>query len=128
MNFFYLRQGGKYSKVPIREIRYITGEKKFIKVYTTERSYLTDISLNSFEKGLPSNLFCRIHRSFIISLLHLSDFDNTTAYVAGEKLPIAKAYKEMLKSKIFIFEENDISEIWIRFSEFNSFFGYSNLS
>ena len=123
MNFFYLRQSGKYTKVPIFEIQYITGEKKFIKVYTTQRSYVTDISLNSFEKGLPQNLFCRIHRSFIISLLHLSDFDNNTAFIAGEKIPIAKAYKQVLHSKIFVFEENGVSNRWIRYNDFSSFFG-----
>jgi DNA-binding LytR/AlgR family response regulator len=102
--FVYFKTNGSFFQVSISDIRYIEAVNKYAKVITSKKVHLITISMCCLEKKLPSDLFCRIHRSYIISLRHTSHFDNEAAYIADTTmaLPIGKQYKGILQQRLFV--------------------------
>jgi DNA-binding LytR/AlgR family response regulator len=105
-DFLYIKEGERFWQVPFVEIQYFESGDKYTKVVTTKREYLTLQSLSAVEKALPSNLFIRIHRSYIISLFHTSSFSNTVAYVGNKKLSIGRQYRAMLNNSVLSLGNN----------------------
>ncbi len=44
---------------------------------------------------MPQNIFVRISKSYIISVLEISSFDNNTVYIGKYQIPIGNAYREL---------------------------------
>jgi hypothetical protein len=102
-DFLYVKDGWSYIQVFFSEILYIEANDKYSSLVTNTKKHLILQPLNNIEKSLPSNLFCRVHRSYIVSLLHTKCFDNNTVSVGDRTLPIGKLYKGALPGRVVIF-------------------------
>lgn len=109
-DFVFIKSNREYYKVRYSEIQYVEAVNKYIKVVTAKKSSLLLLTMQEAEKFLPAALFCRIHRSYIISLLHLNRFTQETAFVAETELPIGKHFKNGLQLKVTIWcaKENQV--------------------
>lgn len=67
-NCFTLKDKYMTYLIPYAEIQYIEGEKEYIKVNTVEKEYLIINSLKKVVEVLPSSLFMRVHKSYIINM------------------------------------------------------------
>lgn len=101
-SYFFIRCDGKYIKLDIRDILYLEALKNYVKVYTTSKTYLILISLRLIEKELPENLFCRVHRSFIAGITHISSFDHEAVYIGNKALPVSRGFKNSIATKVKI--------------------------
>lgn len=90
----------KLYKINYADLLYIEGQHEYVSFYTTGKRITALYSLKNLEEQLPSNLFARVHKSYIISLNNISEFDQTSVTVAGTKIPIGGSYKENFFSKI----------------------------
>lgn len=97
--FLFFKTGKKFSKIILADILYIQAEKRHIMIVTVGNCLYSFVSIGQVEKMLPSS-FCRIHRSYIISLRHTDAFDNELAYLGNRKIPIAEQYKNVLKNNV----------------------------
>lgn len=50
------------------EILYLKADNIYSRVFAESREYHCDMSLGTIEKRLPDELFCRIHRSYIVNI------------------------------------------------------------
>ena len=105
-DFLYIKEGDRQWQVPFAEILYFESDDKYAKVITTKREYLTAQPLSVVQKALPSNLFIRIHRFYIISLFHTSSFNKTVAHVGNKEIPVGKQYKEVLNNSVLSLSNN----------------------
>lgn len=53
-----------------------TGRK--VNIYTTAGNYLSTNNINYWKERLPSQNFYQSHRSYIVNLSHINEFDHTT--------------------------------------------------
>jgi len=104
-DYFFIKNNKKQSKIFFWEILYVEAEKKYIRIVTTKKKYLVQGSMCSAEKILPETQFCRIHRSYIISLDHATDFDNETVYIGENFFPIGKQYRGSLQKRVIILSD-----------------------
>lgn len=100
MQDFFIRCDGRYIRIDIREIRYIESVKNYVRIVTTERSWLVLMSLRQLEAELPDSHFCRVHRSYIVALSYIRSFDQEMVYMEGIDIPINPLYKQSLQSKV----------------------------
>jgi DNA-binding LytR/AlgR family response regulator len=96
--FIYVRSEREHVKILLKDILYVESIKNHVKIYTIDQCIVSMMSLSHTADKLPDKNFLRIHRSYIISLRHVSKF-NQIGVVLGEKhLPIGRHYKlEFLK-------------------------------
>ncbi|MBK8551173.1 MAG: response regulator transcription factor [Ignavibacteria bacterium] len=97
-DFIFVNVQKKKVKILFSELVYIESQREYIKIITTKKQYLSKMSTNEIERHLPSNLFKRIHRSFIISLNKIEAYNAETVEVNGVSIPIGRDYRGILEN------------------------------
>jgi two-component system, LytTR family, response regulator len=97
-DYLFLHVQKKKVKILFSEIVYIESQREYIKIITTKKEYVSKMSTHEMEALLPSNLFKRIHRSFIISISKVESYTAETVEVNGVPLPIGRGYRDIMEN------------------------------
>jgi DNA-binding LytR/AlgR family response regulator len=97
-DFIFLNVQKKKVKILFSEILYIESQQEYIKIVTAKKDYITKMSTHEIEDLLPSNLFKRIHRSFIVSLNKIDSYTSEMVEINGISIPIGRGYRDSLNS------------------------------
>ncbi len=98
--FIYLRADRKNIKVNFDDILFIESLKDYIKVVTKEKTIITKQAISSIEENLPSDLFIRIHRSFIVSLKKIKSFTPELIQIGKYEIPISRSYRHEVEKAL----------------------------
>lgn len=97
--FIYLRADRKMVKVYLKDIHYIEAIKDYLRIFTTQGVVLTRHTISHMEELLPTDLFIRIHRSFIVSFSKIEEHGHDMIKVGRQTLPIGVTYRTALRGK-----------------------------
>ena len=90
-------------KVDFQEILYIEARKNYTRLVMDNRpTMMVLITLKHWERVLPREVFCRIHRGYIVSIEKVQSFDNKFVYMGGDKLSIGEQYRGALPEAVTI--------------------------
>ncbi|HKC34642.1 MAG TPA: LytTR family DNA-binding domain-containing protein [Chitinophagaceae bacterium] len=101
-DYFFIREKGKYVKIDFHDIMYVEGCKNYLKIVTPGKAYLVLLTMKKLEQLLPSWSFKRGHKSFIVSLDRISEFDSEIVYLKDKHIPIGEQYKGVLERSVLI--------------------------
>lgn len=91
--FIFIKSSKKTYKVNLNSILYIEALGDYVKVFTTDRMIVTYQSLKNIETLLPSRIFPRIHKSFIISLPRVEMIVGNMVKIKDRMIPVGTNYK-----------------------------------
>ena len=63
---------------------------------------MTLITMKQIEQLLPAALFRRIHKSYIVSMDRVVEFDSDTVYLKNKQLPIGENYRQAFENSLLI--------------------------
>ena len=110
-SFFFIRHEGRFVKVDFRHILYIEARKNYTRLVLDERSTaLVLVTLKLGERGVPRDLFCRVHRGYIVSIDKIVSFDNKYVYLQGEKITIGDQYRDALPDVVTILANGPVRD------------------
>ena len=93
-------------RIKYDEIVWVESLENYVVINTEKTKFTIHFTMKSLEKQLPSEIFSRIHRSYIINHTKIKSIEDNDAIVLhrnkNKKFPIAKTYKEDLLNKIHI--------------------------
>ena len=95
-DYVFLNIQKKKVKILHDEILYIESQREYVKIVTAKKEYLSKISTHEIEAMLPSSLFKRVHRSFIVSMNKIESYTADEIEVAGTPIPVGRDYKHIL--------------------------------
>lgn len=101
-NFLMIKADYRIVKLLFEEIEYIEGLSEYVKIYSREKTYTTLAALKSLEGELPAGKFIRIHKSYIVALSAIDQFNSKAIQLHnGKELPVGRSYKDnfMVKMK-----------------------------
>lgn len=94
--FLFVRCDYQLVKIKLDDIQYIEGLKDYVKIYTLNpKPYITLNSLKLLSDKLPGDIFFRVHRSFIISLLYLKTVTKNKLLIGSKWIPISENYRDL---------------------------------
>ena len=106
-DILFLKTEYRIVKISIADIRYIEAMSEYLRISCDdkEKPVIVLLSMKKIEEHLPSSLFMRIHRSFIINLNKICEVKKNHVIIdGGVSLPIGDNYKDTfmnyLNSKI----------------------------
>ena len=97
-DFIFLNVQKKKVKILFSEIVFIESQREYIRIVTTKKDYISKMSTHEIESILPSNLFKRIHRSFIVSVSKIESYTAEAVEVNGISIPIGRGYKDVIEN------------------------------
>lgn len=91
----------KYVKIAFSDILFVEGWKEYVKIHTLNGKIITLESMNNMEMILPDTHFYRVHKSYIVSIPHVRQFEDDTIIIGDSRIPVSKARKKEVISRIF---------------------------
>lgn len=95
----FLKTEYKVVRILIRDIIYVEGMSEYLRIHLAnqEKPLVVLLSMKKMEERLTSQDFMRIHKSYIISLHHISEINKSRVVLDNEKeIPIGDSYREKL--------------------------------
>ena len=79
-----VKEMGKKLLIPIDRIELISTSNRIVFIHTTDhKKIIADKGMDEYEQMLPSSVFCRTHRSYLVNILHIESFEND---IGGKRL------------------------------------------
>lgn len=97
-DFIFLNVQRKRVKILFSDILYVESKQEYIKIISKNKEYIIKMSTHQIESLLPSTLFIRIHRSFIVSISRIESYSADTVEVNGVSIPIGRGYRGIMKN------------------------------
>lgn len=93
--FISVKADYKTTLVKIVDIVYIESEGEYVRLHLKDGStIMTLFRLKNMESSLPSDMFMRVHRSYIVNLRYISSYAKGRIYLPdGEDIPIGEIYR-----------------------------------
>ena len=89
-------------QIPVRDIIFIEGVKDYVKIYVDgeEKSIMTLMNMKPLERTLPSNIFLRVHRSYIINATKIRVIERNRILFGRHAIPVSDSYKQQFSDYI----------------------------
>lgn len=99
-----VREG--YEVVRPSDITYIESRDDICRIYrlNASKNYIVCVRINELADCLPRQLFCRIHRGYIVSISHIVAINRhrTRVCITGDTwLPVGRVYQPELTEKFY---------------------------
>ncbi|MGF7080971.1 LytR/AlgR family response regulator transcription factor [Mucilaginibacter sp. UYCu711] len=98
--FIYVKSDKRMVRIALKDIIYIEGLKDYVKIHTLDTKIMTYRTMTYFEEKLAATQFIRIHRSFIISLTHITSYSAAEISMGGEIIPIGSTYVKEVSRRL----------------------------
>jgi DNA-binding LytR/AlgR family response regulator len=99
--YFFVHAEYGLVKIVFSDIRLIEGLKDYLKIHLGEsKPLIIRMSLKAIEEKLPPGKFFRIHKSYIISVKHITTIRKNSVFLGELELPLSDLYKEDLMREI----------------------------
>jgi len=99
-NEIFIKKGATLVKLKLKEIIYIEALENYVMLYTKNEKFTIHFTMKAIEVQLPSGVFLRVHRSFIINKSMIQSIkDNTLDLIVGgevKAIPLGKSYRDPL--------------------------------
>ena len=101
-DFLFIKSDYKIVKIKFHDILFCKGMKDYIQIYVDgkPKPVITLKSLNSFETKLPPDKFIRVHRSYLISLLHIDTISKNEISIGTHIVPIGNIFRSKFFSVV----------------------------
>ena len=92
----------KTTLVRISDIVYLESEGEYVRLHLDDRSTITTLfRLKNMEAALPSEMFMRVHRSYIVNLQRIRSYVKGRVFISdSEYVPIGENYREAFQRYI----------------------------
>ncbi len=99
-DFFFIKCNGKIEKIILADVDYIEAMANYVIIHTRQKKYITYITFSGIEEQLPSDLFIRIHKSFLIAISAIQTIDGNEVITGSMRLPLSKNHRNEVMSRI----------------------------
>jgi DNA-binding LytR/AlgR family response regulator len=96
----FVRHNEVMVKIIIEDILYLEADRNYCQVFTKENTYLLVNTLKNMEEKLPSEVFQRIHRSYIVNLKNVEEVAQNHITVHKKILPLSKELRKDLLDRL----------------------------
>lgn len=98
----FFKKGSIYQKVDKADICFFQASGDYSIAQTFQESYTTTLRLNKLEELFQDYAFMRVHRSYFINLLKVTQVDTENFYliINGHEIPFSRRIKSKLLSRL----------------------------
>jgi two-component system, LytTR family, response regulator LytT len=92
-----IRDRGFVALIPASEITHAQADGLYTKIFTTKKAYMVREILKDVEARLPSSMFLRVHKSYLVNINFILSFNAKILQIQDLKIPIRRGYYKELR-------------------------------
>jgi DNA-binding LytR/AlgR family response regulator len=100
----FIKKGSSLVKLKLREIVYVEALENYVTLVTGTDKYTIHFTMKAIESQLPSGVFIRVHRSYIINKKMIQAIkENSLDIMVGtaiKNIPVGKSFRDTLLNDI----------------------------
>jgi len=100
LEFIFVKTENRLEKIMLNEVLYIEGMRDYRRIHTTSKKIMTLQNFKELEQIIPSNLVCRVHKSYMVALNKIESIERNRIRIADQLIPISETYKAFFFQKI----------------------------
>tara|TARA_B110000879_G_scaffold41896_1_gene59070 strand:+ start:3131 stop:3838 length:708 start_codon:yes stop_codon:yes gene_type:complete len=100
LDVLYANVNRRLIKIDISSINLVEANGDYINVKTSKKNYVIHSTLKKIENKLPSNLFVKVHRSYLINIKKIVDIQDNSVLIEKEIIPVSRINKPELLRRL----------------------------
>lgn len=99
-DYIFVKSNLKKQKVMLNNLKYVEALGDYIKLVTYTEQIVVLSTMKAFVDMLPTDRFMRVHKSFIINLDKIENYNSKFIEIEGEQIPLSRHKKASLKEAL----------------------------
>jgi two-component system LytT family response regulator len=95
-DFIFIKTNGCLEKIIFDDILFIKAALNYVTIYTKEHKFITYTSIKKIADSLPSLLFQKVHKSYIIAISKVNAFNGHEVKIEQHSIPVSRMHKATL--------------------------------
>jgi DNA-binding LytR/AlgR family response regulator len=96
-NTIFIRANRKQHQVELSDILYLEAYGDYVKVHCNEKMLVTKERLSNFDSLLPTSMFIRTHRSYIVQFAAIEYIEGNHLRIGETMIPVSQGYRGRLE-------------------------------
>ena len=100
----FIKKGSTLVKIKLNDIIVIEALENYVVLHTDREKFTIHFTMKAIEQQLPSFLFVRVHRSFIVNKSRINMIRDNALEISNyndlKSIPIGKSYRDFLLKEI----------------------------
>jgi two-component system, LytTR family, response regulator len=93
--FIFVKTENRLEKINISDILFIEGMRDYRRIHTINKKIMTLQNFSELEQIIPSNLVCRVHKSYMVGINKIESIERMRIKVSSQIIPISETFKDV---------------------------------
>ena len=93
-NSLFVKTEYRIQRIDFNAMLYIEAKQNYISIVTSTEAVMSLQSIKSIEEKLPSAIFMRVHKSYIVALQKIDTVEKSRIYIGNAVIPVGESYRE----------------------------------
>lgn len=96
--YFFINADYSLVKVVFADIMWVEGLKDYLKIHlkSSSKPLVARLTMKSMEEQLPSSMFVRVQKSFIVSKDYITSIRKNSVFITDVEIPVGDNYKDAI--------------------------------
>lgn len=94
IGFIFVKTENRLEKINLNDILYIEGMRDYRRIHTVNKRIMTLQNFTELEKIIPSNIICRVHKSYMVGINKIESIERSRIKIADQLIPVSETYKD----------------------------------
>jgi len=95
-DFIFIKTENRLEKVNLKDVLFIEGMGDYRRIHLSNKRIMTLQTFNEFERLIPKNMICRVHKSYMVSIRKIDSIERNRIKINEKIIPISETYKNTL--------------------------------
>ena len=96
----YINIDRRLIKIDFNEINLIEAKGDYIKIKTESTNHIVHSTLKKIESKLPSDMFLKVHRSYVINVNKIIDIEDNSVLIKKDVIPVSRSNRSELMKRL----------------------------
>lgn len=96
----FVKADRKLFRIALDAIYYIEAMKDYVMIHEQDRRLMVAMNIKTMYSQLPSDVFVRVNKSFVVNLSKIESVDSHGVTVAGVEIALGASYKDNFLKRI----------------------------
>ncbi len=97
---FFVKCNNQIEKVFYNDLLYAEAMLNYVMLYTNSKKMMVYVTIRSLEEQLPSDIFIKVHKSFIVNINKIRSIEGNILDIGNEKIAISQNLREKVINEI----------------------------
>ena len=97
---FFIKWNNQIEKIWYNDLVYAEAMLNYVMLHTTSKKMMVYVTIKSLEEQLPSDIFIKVHKSFIVNISKIKSIEGSILDIGNEKITISQNLREKVINEI----------------------------